>query len=664
MRVGTTALLATVAALMTGAGTAQAADGCRAPRSWWAGGTALCHGTLVHGDYVDDDFGADTGAAMTTARTALLAPSAGDQGYPPGQDATADLVRLTVEPRGDRLVVTALLNALYDPRSTVLAVAIDTDDDPATGGGPWPGLRVRSSGWDQFTALDAGDPATNTIRGTVPRPAGRAWRLQAATAIRATGQVMNVAFRGTGEHAGWTLRSGLASAAGTWFEDDQAAALRTGDISRFGLHVDARDLRARVTRPATAGPGLHERVYTSAYTVAPGEGVRVAGVPGRGDGGPNVQAFQYLGRFQPYGVYVPPGPGPHGLQLVAHGSNSAIAGLINQPGMQARFGDALNRVLVVPEARGSEGFGSDISERDVLDVLDDVQTALPVDPDRVVAGGYSQGGYVALRLAALHPDRFAGVVTWVAYTGNLLAGTPLEGLGLTGGAVGDVLPLVGNLRHVPAVLLYAGADELVPVNVADAARRAFAASDDVFRVTVHPLADHLTLALLDDWRTEAAATAGLRRVRMPARVSFRTSATLDDPAHGIRHDRAYWVRGIRPRVGPTSTVDLTTSACGVTAPHLASAAISGSRPLPWVGSEQRVAGTTALPRRRALEGNLENVASLRVATTAACVGRRAFTYRLHTDGPAVIAVGGRRVRLPAAGTFDGTVPAAPKGHHP
>src|SRR3954453_19125569 len=129
--------LVTAALLLAAAlpATARADDSCATPTSWVAGSTSLCQGAIVYGDYVDDDYGADTGATNTTDRTAGLAPTAGDESYPDGKDAPADLVRLTLRVPGDRLEVTGLLNALFVPDSTVLAVAIDSDADQATGGG-------------------------------------------------------------------------------------------------------------------------------------------------------------------------------------------------------------------------------------------------------------------------------------------------------------------------------------------------------------------------------------------------------------------------------------------------------------------------------------------------------------------------------------------------
>src|SRR3954469_16288043 len=377
--------LLALAISLAAAPSANAAAACLSPHSWVGGTTDLCQGTVVYRDYVDDDYGADTGD-HSTDRTASLAPSAGDENYPADQDATADVILLKLAIAGDKLQETALLNALYDADSTVLAVAIDSDGNQGTGGGKWKTLDVSSRGWDQIALFEKGDPASNTITGTMPLPPGGHWRIQAATAIRSSGLVMNVAFRGPTERARNNFNNVADSDAGSWFEDDQAAALAKGDISQFGYDVDVADLRNGATRQMAVGTGLHERVYRSDYTVPPkNEGVDVAGVPGRGRGsssGPPLgfeQTFQYLGHYQPYGIYIPSKPGPHGMQMVFHGSSSVMSGLINQPGMQQRFGEDLNRVLVVPEARGQNGFGSDISERDLVDVMDDVEATYDID---------------------------------------------------------------------------------------------------------------------------------------------------------------------------------------------------------------------------------------------------------------------------------------------
>ena len=129
---------------------------------------------------------------------------------------------------------------------------------------------------------------------------------------------MNVAFRGVDERAQYNLAYRNPSpqtptGQGAWFEDRQAAALAAGDVSAFGYTVATADLRSGVTRKHRVGPGLHERVYTSAYTMPaesgpPTESMSYVGVKGRGTGGAApafAQVFNLLGRYQPYGVYVP-----------------------------------------------------------------------------------------------------------------------------------------------------------------------------------------------------------------------------------------------------------------------------------------------------------------------------------------------------------------------
>ena len=659
--------LAAAAALVSLAPpTASAAASCStAPRSWTGGSVDLCRGTLVYSDYVDDDYGADTGEVNSNSRTASLAPTAGDQAYPAaGQDATADLVRLTLRVRGRRLLVRGLLNALFQPRQTTLAIAIDTDNKRTTGGGKWKGLDVSSKGWDKLYLLRRGNPRTNTISGSVRLPAGRKWRLQAATAIASNGQVMNVAFRGIHEQAS-AGGVGTTSDSGSWFEDKQAAALGVGDISEFGVKIHPAAMRAHRTRLQNVDRGLHERVYRSRYTVPPrNEGVDVEGVPGRGNGGGGPplgfeQTFQYLGHFQPYGIYIPKGRGPFGMQMVFHGSSSVFSALINKPGMQQRFGENLHRILVVPEARGQNGFGSDISERDLLDVMADVERTYRVDRDQVFSGGYSQGGYITYRMAELYPDRFAGAVDWVGFTGDDANGSPaVNPIHYTAGAVGNAIDYVGNLRWVPTAMLYAGGDELVHVWTANAIDAAFGDTDNVFNFYLHPGAEHLTLAALDDWRKEAAYTRNLRRVHNPPRVSYRTATFLDDPKLGIVHDRAYWVSKIRGRKTGKEfeDVDLTTAACGGTTPVLKKTSASGSDPVPWNGDGQAVASRKPIKKAAKLSGTLTNVASLRIDAGRTCLKGGSFGYDLRTDGPTRLTFSdGRTLRLSGSGRHTGTV---------
>ena len=637
--------------------------------SWVAGSTDVCKGVVVYRDYVYDDEGADTGdlgyGENTQNAFGTLAPPAGDQRYPSTDINSADLVQLKLWRAGNRVDVLAELNALWHPKSTILAIAVDTDGNPATGGGKWGNLGISSGGWDKLYEFDTGDVKTNTIAGSFPLPRAARWRIQAATAQASSNTVMNVAFRGVNEGAAYKLdytnpSPYPPSGQGAWFEDNQAAALKAGDISQFGYTVATADLRPAVTRLQLVGPGLHERVYTSAYTLPPGKGMSYTGINGRGSGGAVsafAQVFNFLGRYQPYGIYIPPRSGPYGLQMEWHGSNQGMVGQINQPGMQNVFGKGLNRILVVPEARGPNGYGSDISERDLLDVMSDVEAHYTIDRTRVFSSGYSQGGYITFRMAMLWPDLFAGFTSWVGFTGDDANGTPLVGTAdINAGAVGNMIDYVGNLRSVPGSMLYSGEDELVQVPSSTAMQRAFAATDDVYTWYLHNPADHFTYALLDNWQKEAAYSAGQRLVLDPPRVTFRTDPMLDAPQYGIRHDHAYWVSGIRGRASGFIDTDLTSYGCGFEQPQFSTGNGAGPDPVPWVSYYRSVSGRTRVAPAQFLSGTLSNVASEAIDASRTCLGSR-FAYRIQSDGPAVLHLSdGRTIHLHSGLNQSGPVP--------
>src|SRR4051812_27343137 len=129
--------------------------------SWVGGSTNVCRGTVVYRDYVYDDEGADTGDIGyngTQNAFGTLAHPAGDERYPADDTNSADLVRLELSRVGRRVDVVAELNALRKADSTVLAVAVDADDDASTGGGAWDDLGVSSRGWDKLYTFAVGDP--------------------------------------------------------------------------------------------------------------------------------------------------------------------------------------------------------------------------------------------------------------------------------------------------------------------------------------------------------------------------------------------------------------------------------------------------------------------------------------------------------------------------
>lgn len=663
-----------------------------AATSWTAGTTELCDGVVRYRDYVYDDYGADLGViappgvlanlgtrggpGQTSA--AGLSPSAGDVTYPDAARNTADVVRIDLAIDGDQLGVEFELNTMFAPDQAIAALAIDTDNDASTGGGDWPGLGIRSDGWEVLETFTSGDPETNLIQGQVAIPPGEVWRVQAVVA-QADGQVMNVAFRGPDEIAGAVPAQSAGTAyvdpdKGGWWEDKQAAALASGDISDFGEVVAVDHMQNGVTRPADVGAGLHQRVYTSAHTAGVGEGVSFEGEPGvfGRSGTPCEQLYHYLGKYQPYAVYLPDGTGPRGLQVQLHGCGDTHASQINEPGFQARFGDDPNRVIVSPLGRGPQGFYHHLAEADLLDVVSDSLARDDIDRDQVFISGTSMGGYGALRTAIVHPDLFAGVINWVGFTGNI-ANTPLPGnplaellddvadsdlgpVGLRPGAGSDIeVPdLVGNLRNVPTANLYSSGDALVTFTTALALFERFDAAGVEHQSYLHTPAEHLTYVILDDWQKEADYLAGRRRNGIPARVTYRTDPIGEAPELGIVHDGAYWASDIVRRETAVSEIDAESFGCGNDRPEFESGVDAGTGPTPltWVRQFRNIVGSTPVPAEPKLVLFLENIRSVTIDVEQTCL-TGPFSYEVVSDGPASVSfTDGRTLVVPGAGEFE------------
>ncbi len=149
--------------------------------------------------------------------------------------------------------------------------------------------------------------------------------------------------------------------------------------------------------------------------------------------------------LQGYAIYVPPGYDPaqrYPLYVALHGGSSngnLFLGVVLGNNMdwetydQHLWDDYVPRwtpnwIVVAPT-----GFGQVMwrwmGERDVLDVIDDVQRHYSVDPDRIVLGGLSNGGVGAYAIGARHAWRFsvvqamAGAPSWLQYLGRV---TPTE----------------------------------------------------------------------------------------------------------------------------------------------------------------------------------------------------------------------------------------------
>jgi len=170
-----------------------------------------------------------------------------------------------------------------------------------------------------------------------------------------------------------------------------------------------------------------------------------------------------------------------------------------------------------------------------------------------------------------------------------------------------------------------------------------------YQFFLHPVAEHLTMMLLDGWQKEADYTRDLVRVKNPPRVSYRTDLAYDYPEYGISHDRAYWVSGIKARGTGYSDVDLNAPGCaGGSEWTFASGQDAGAAPVPWVSTLRRITGSQPVAAGAKLEGSLANVASLQVDADATCLKGKPVSYKITSDGPAQLRLSdGRSLSLPA-----------------
>ena len=128
--------------------------------------------------------------------------------------------------------------------------------------------------------------------------------------------------------------------------------------------------------------------------------------------GPYRRAFQskYDSTYQPYTIKLPVNYNPnkkYPLLVYLHGSGSdeQTQGLLNK----ARSGG--NFIEIAPLGRDIyRAYAEDYSQKDIIEAIEDVSKYFAVDQNNIVIGGFSMGGYGALRTFYEHPELYKGVV--------------------------------------------------------------------------------------------------------------------------------------------------------------------------------------------------------------------------------------------------------------
>jgi predicted esterase len=686
------------------------------------GSGRLDRGAMEWTDFINDDHGAN--GQQVAEQTSDLAPTIGSYVYP-HHDARgngADLFRVGVGIRNKVTYWRVDWNTLARPKVPIAEWALDTDHSRKTGTSTWPGgAGVTSTGEDRFVLVSSRGAWLINARGhrrnvrslgghlTVNRasrsfvvslpthvlhPHG-GWRVRLAAGVanhngdgfqRVTsadgalsGQpaVYNLGFRRRKqEPAQITPPSGPngvilptthddyteAEDEGTmtydhgtlgnfWNEGAQAFALAGDDVSKFSTTIHWSRLRRHRTTKAPMPKGYSVRWYV-AHRNNLGQGTT--------NNADDVHP-RFLGRVQPYSVYVPSSyrrghPAPltwilHSLG-VNHNQYAALS-----PKLIQQLCEARHSVCATTNDRGPGGWYHDDGEVDFWSVWHALASSYTLDSRHTVLSGYSMGGYAAYKLGLEYPDVFAKSVA--------LAGPPICGLRLAGSVQspdgpghcttdGDTGPLVGNATWLPFQMGDGTNDEEVPFSGVLQQIAAFRSAGDRFKFQAFAGADHLVWAVQDGFHSIAVQVRHPHVKQHPGHFSYTFYPNLVDKRRGIGPTRDYWVTHLRARKHSPGTLASVTASSG-RRPTRAVTLHDSEKPVVDSKDAEQSTETTqrwslgARPSRTSVVRlRLADVRSLRVNLAAAGFAGRHGVVRVTTDGRTRVRLSnGRTVHLKA-----------------
>jgi pimeloyl-ACP methyl ester carboxylesterase len=436
-----------------------------------------------------------------------------------------------------------------------------------------------------------------------------------------------------------------------WAEDHQADALASGDVTPFSHRVRWRALQRERSTPEPLVRGHSNRWYVSRLRL--GQGVVADSGGATGDGEPN-----FLGRIQPYAVYVPrsyrrgsPAPLTWTLHSLSVNHNQYAA---YDPMMLRRLCEERGSICAGTLGHGPDGWYFDEAEADYWQVWGALARSFTLDPRRTVVGGYSMGGWASYKLGLTHPDLYAG-----AYA---LAGPPQCGVSVDASLLvnpafgerctsdGNAYDLVGNALHLPYRIGQGQLDQLVPFTSVEVHVQRFSALGLEHRFVRYPGEDHLLFATQDRFETTLGGLGTPKAVRNPRDIDFTWHPHLTRRDLGIGATTAYWLRDLRSRTsapGSVARVAATSRALpGTEARVVRTGPTPVASPLPAIRQDLVVEPGAALPRSKRLVLDLTGVRSLTVDLARA--GMPCGRVQVSSDGRT-------RVRFDGARSGDRTV---------
>jgi Putative esterase len=695
-----------------------------APSSVWqaspilvSGASAYRSGEFLYQDFLYDDHGARGSARDTgdprTAGDSFSAPN-GTYTYPTSAayaNNAADLVELRVRPLSGATAFRVTLNTLNDPSLVGFTVALggtpgepvawphganvvapaeffltvhgnsadllDAAGNPVNSTGPGPSVSVDLTR-RQFTVLlphTEWDPTGQSVRLAagvglwdnandrylLPQTSADATHPGGAAGLVNPAAFFNLAFRFNGQEPFPKPDSSSSSDPAWWRDRAQGHALAAGDISQFFANADFPKLAAATNDDMPGQPqgvpqtGPIDRILASHYETEQGADYSTTCGNSTGCKG------ELRGQLQPYAIYVPANPPPstgYGLTLLLH-SLGANYNQFESTRNQSQFGDrGTGSIVITPSGRGPDGWYYEYAGADTFEVWADVAARFTLDSDWTSIAGYSMGGYGTYKFATQFPDLFAKAQPTVGPPGLGIWAPPADPE--PGGAQSNTYRQLASLRNIPFLIWDASSDELVPLPGPVQQAQGFDALGYRYEFDVFSPAEHLTLAINDQFQPGADFLGTTRVDRNPAHVSYAYNPTMDFPAVGTAAGHAYWVSGITLRdssgTAPLGTIDVRSEGFGLGDPTpspttTGSGTLTGGT-IPSISytSQSRTWGPApATPVADVLDINATNISAITVDVARAHVDCN-VTLNITSNGPLAVKLQGCDYARPKGAT--------------
>jgi dienelactone hydrolase len=435
-----------------------------------------------------------------------------------------------------------------------------------------------------------------------------------------------------------------------WRDGEQAAALASNDLSPFSDEVDFGKLLRRVDDDMPGRPdgvpqtGPMDRILASHFS--DGQGADYA----RSCGTTTCHG-ELRGNLQPYAIYIPHKPAPasgYALTLLLHSLSSNYNQFLSDNN-QSQFGErGRGSIVITPEGRGPDGWYYDWAGADTFEVWADVARQFRLDPSHTVITGYSMGGYATWKFATQYPDLFAAAQPTVGPT--VLGTEYVAAAPPAAGESTNTLDQLESLRNIPFLIWVASSDEIVPTAGTISNARRLDALGYRYEYDAFAPAEHLTLAVNDQFGPAAAFLDDTTVNLDPAHVTYGYNPTMDFPADGTAAGHAYWLSGIalRDSAGdpPIGTIDVRSHGFGVADP-LPSATVATAGALPpgnlgvlgYAGTRKTWGPAPAQPVADRVDIDATNVKTVTIDPARARVDCNA-QVNVATDGPLAVTLTG------------------------